>query len=308
MELTATNICDRTWCIHTPRAEVPFYQLDRGEIILLDSGGMLHGELEQWLEDQRLHVQAILNTHYHWDHLAANPYLHREHGARVYMPKIEAELYGTALGRYLAHRPGNYELLRSFWERFVTPVEVEVDGTDGPLEVCGAVFQVIQTPGHSIGHVSYGTPDNVLYVGDTLMSLDQLRVAKVSYAISHEEDLRSKEKLRAYPCGAYILAHAGVERDIGPVIDANIRYVHQRADTVYRLVERPMSMEEIVSRAWRAFGLREGSYYKNLETGTMLRVLVQYLVSEGRLTVRHKDGVDFYARSREGEDNGTETH
>ena len=301
MDLTATNVCGRTWCIHTPKAMVPFYKLDDSEIILLDSGCMLHGELEQWLEAQHLHVQAILNTHYHWDHLAANPYLKREHGARIYMPRIEAVLYGTALGRYIAHRPGNYQKIQEFWEPFLAPIDVEIEGKDGPLEVCGAKFQVVQTPGHSVGHVAYLTPDDVLYVGDTLMSADQLRIAKVSYAVNHEEDLQSKEKLRSYSCAAYILAHGSIETDIGETIDANINYVRQRADTVYRIVDRPMSMETIVSRAWRAFSLRQGSYYKNLETGTMLRVLVQYLVSEGRLTVRHEDGVDFYARSREGE-------
>lgn len=307
MELKATNVCGRTWCIHTPKAMVPFYQLDGHEIILLDSGGMLQGELEQWLEDQGLHVQAILNTHYHWDHLAANAYLKREHGACIYMPKMEAVLYSTALGRYMAHRPGNYQRIQEFWEPFLAPVDVEIEGKDGPLEVCGASFQVIQTPGHSVGHVAYLTADDVLYVGDTLMSMDQLRIAKVSYAINHEEDLQSKEKLRKFHCGAYILAHSSIETDIGDTIDANIRYVHQRADAVYRIVDRPMSMETIVSRAWRAFSLRQGVYYKNLEMGTMIRALVQYLVSEGRLTLRYEDGVDFYARGREGEPYGTET-
>lgn len=70
MKLTAQQVAGNTWCIVQPRAMVPYYQLNEREIILLDSGCMLHGELEEWLEGQGLRVRAILNTHDHWDHVA----------------------------------------------------------------------------------------------------------------------------------------------------------------------------------------------------------------------------------------------
>ncbi len=52
MKLTAQQVAGNTWCIVQPRAMVPYYQLNKREIILLDSGCMLHGELEEWLERQ----------------------------------------------------------------------------------------------------------------------------------------------------------------------------------------------------------------------------------------------------------------
>ena len=54
MKLTAQQVAGNTWCIVQPRAMVPYYQLNKREIILLDSGCMLHGELEEWLEGQGL--------------------------------------------------------------------------------------------------------------------------------------------------------------------------------------------------------------------------------------------------------------
>ena len=47
MKLTAQQVAGNTWCIVQPRAMVPYYQLNEREIILLDSGCMLHGELDE---------------------------------------------------------------------------------------------------------------------------------------------------------------------------------------------------------------------------------------------------------------------
>ena len=44
------------------------------------------------------------------------------------------------------------------------PVDVEIPTQDCEIEVCGVPFQVIQTPGHSAGHVVYITPDHVMCV------------------------------------------------------------------------------------------------------------------------------------------------
>ena len=90
MKLTAQQVAGNTWCIVQPRAMVPYYQLNEREIILLDSGCMLHGELEEWLEGQGLRVRAILNTHDHWDHVAANAALQQRQGSRIYLPRLEA--------------------------------------------------------------------------------------------------------------------------------------------------------------------------------------------------------------------------
>ena len=302
MEITAQRVCGNTWCITEPRALVPYYQLNDRDIILLDSGCLLQGELEQWLKARGLRVKAILTTHDHWDHVAAHGTLQRTDGARIYLPRVEAALHASDIGRLTVHSNGNYHEIAAFFAPVSYRVDEEIGLEDGTVTVCGAPFTVIHTPGHSVDHVSYITPDHVLYVGDTLMSEDEMRRAKISYAVSHEVDIESKKKLGQYRCAAYILAHASVEQSIDALIRENIAYVEGRADQVWRMIRRPMSMEEIIRAVWQEFGLRSGIYYKNLEVGNMIRVLVQYLVSSGRLECRYYDGVDYYARRRKEED------
>ena len=284
-----------------PHALVPYYHLDRKNIILLDSGCMLQGELEAWLRQQGLCVRAVLNTHDHWDHTAANGGLQQE-GALIYMPKIEAALHASDLSHMIAYNGSNYQLMRHFYAQNPFRVDEAVPEQDGPFRVFDAEFQVVHTPGHTVDHVSYITPDNVLYVGDTLMSVQLLRTAKINYALCHEIDLESKEKLRQYRCAAYVLAHGSVEQELGDLIDWNIAFVKQRSDQLWRLVEKPMTMEEIIRAAWKAFALRGGSYIKNLEVSNMIRWMVQYLVSIKRLELRFYDGVDYYAHSKQQEE------
>ena len=103
MKLTAQQVAGNTWCIVQPRAMVPYYQLSEQEIILLDSGCMLHGELEEWLEGQGLRVRAILNTHDHWDHVAANAALQQRQGSRIYLPRLEAAAHASPLAFKAGH-------------------------------------------------------------------------------------------------------------------------------------------------------------------------------------------------------------
>ena len=67
---------------------------------------------------------------------------------------------------------------------------------------------------------------------------------------------------------------------------------------MWRSIEKPMSMEQIIRAVWRELGLHAGAYYyRTLETGNMIRSLVQLLCSEGRLEHRFEDGVEHFNRA-----------
>lgn len=296
MESIVSKVSGNTWCIDMQNVMIPYYRLNAHEIILFDSGCSRKGALENWLEAHDLRVRAILNTHNHWDHVSENDALRHKYGAKIYMPKIEAAFVATPL-TFKVECGGIYTEIEHLYKKLYFPVDEEIPTQDCEIMVCGVPFQVIQTPGHSPGHVVYITPDHVMCVGDALMSESLLKVSKLSYAISHEVDLQSKQKLRNYSCNAYILSHKSIETSIDHLIDANIDFVVQRAEEIVGIVEHPMSMEEIIRTAWKRFQLREGIYFKNLEARNMIHALVEYLTSIGTLECRYDDGVDYYARS-----------
>jgi hydroxyacylglutathione hydrolase len=103
-----------------------------------------------------LTVEAILLTHTHFDHVGAVAPLARHTGAPVYCPEIEVPVLQD-INSYVYPGLGPYE-----------PYDPQETVSGGErLELAGLEIDVIFTPGHSPGHVSYSI-DDVLLSGDVL--------------------------------------------------------------------------------------------------------------------------------------------
>jgi hydroxyacylglutathione hydrolase len=104
-------------------------------------------------------VEAILLTHCHFDHIGAVAPVARATGAPVYCPQIEVPL----LADIMAYVP---------WEGFGPYESYEADEivTGGEtLELAGMEIEVVFTPGHSPGHVTYAVKrEPAIFSGDVL--------------------------------------------------------------------------------------------------------------------------------------------
>lgn len=105
-----------------------------------------------------LTVPAILLTHCHFDHVGAVAPLARETGAAVYCPELETGILAD-IESYTWPGIGPYESYEA---------DQTVAGGE-KLELAGFEIDVIFTPGHSPGHVTYAIPEHgALLSGDVL--------------------------------------------------------------------------------------------------------------------------------------------
>jgi glyoxylase-like metal-dependent hydrolase (beta-lactamase superfamily II) len=104
-------------------------------------------------------VEAILLTHTHFDHIGAVAPVAKATGAPVYVPELEKQV----LADIMAFVP---------WEGFGPyeshDAEETVAGGE-TLDLAGLQLDVIFTPGHSPGHVTYSVRgEDAIFSGDVL--------------------------------------------------------------------------------------------------------------------------------------------
>lgn len=168
---------------------------------------------------------AIFTTHHHIDHVEANLALKERFGLKIYGPKAEADRI-----------PG---------------IDVElVEGSK--LEFADQPVEVIETPGHTAGHICYYLPQSkVAFVADTIFALGCGRLLEKPPAVMFD----SLSKLVKLPgetalyCGhEYTLSNARFALTIDPTNSA----LKERAAKIENLREAgkptlPTTMAEELS-------------------------------------------------------------
>jgi hydroxyacylglutathione hydrolase len=151
----------------------------------------------------------ILVTHHHGDHTAGIPELKRHHKCRVVAPRNEAQRIALV---------------------------DETVGEGDTVRVGSLIGRVIDTPGHTVGHISYVfAADKLAFVGDTLFSIGCGRVIEGNPEMMWQSLL----KLRALPDETkFFCGHEYTQSNIrfAKTIEPNNKALAARAEEVARLI------------------------------------------------------------------------
>jgi hydroxyacylglutathione hydrolase len=135
------------------------FRRDEGDRALVVDPGEEPDRILGAIEEMGVEVDAILLTHTHFDHIGAVTPVARATGAPVYCPEIEVPV----LADIMAYIP---------WPGFGPYESYDADETlsgGEKLELAGFEIDVLHTPGHSPGHVTYSIADErALFSGDVL--------------------------------------------------------------------------------------------------------------------------------------------
>jgi hydroxyacylglutathione hydrolase len=127
---------------------------DSREALIVDAPPDVTPAISQAIREEDLHVDLLVITHAHWDHIGA------------------AQELVDALGLEVAAHPASVAQLEQpkGGPTPIAPVGVDRLLNDGDEVSVGKLrFQVVHTPGHAKGQVSlYSPEDHVMFGGDTL--------------------------------------------------------------------------------------------------------------------------------------------
>lgn len=114
-----------------------------GHALVVDPGDP--APVQQAMQTLGVQLEGILVTHHHADHTGGIAVLHQDTGAPVYGPRAES----------------------------IAGLTQPLQGGD-TLEILGTHFEVIDVPGHTLGHIAFYSPNAdggpLLFCGDTLFS------------------------------------------------------------------------------------------------------------------------------------------
>ena len=156
----------------------PYLLIDSGELTLIDTGmpgsakKILKYMKELGYEPQAL--KRILITHADFDHVGGLAALKAASGAQVCSHAIEAAgIAGRHSTRALKPRSALVKFLFDLMARLFKPVAAQVEKNlkDGQVLTVLGGLHVLETPGHTPGHLSFFLPsEGVLFTGDSIVS------------------------------------------------------------------------------------------------------------------------------------------
>ncbi|MEM6986161.1 MAG: hydroxyacylglutathione hydrolase, partial [Pseudomonadota bacterium] len=130
--------------------------------------------IQSALDARGWHLDVLLITHHHFDHVAGIDALSDRHGCEVIGPSAEADKI-AGLSRTVSE--------------------------GDTFDLFGEPVQVIDTPGHTLGHIAFYLPTaGVLFAGDTLFSLGCGKL----FEGSPEQMWSSLQKIMALPSDTVI--------------------------------------------------------------------------------------------------------
>jgi glyoxylase-like metal-dependent hydrolase (beta-lactamase superfamily II) len=157
----------------------PYILVDADGLTVIDTG-LPHSERKilayvASLGKTARDVKRILLTHADLDHVGGLAALHKLTGARTYASKIEADAIAAGMPSRPIKSSGfsvrrlMFTLLRPFMK--ATPFQVNEIVADGQILPALGGLRVVETSGHTPGHISLFAPAvGVLFCGDSMVT------------------------------------------------------------------------------------------------------------------------------------------
>lgn len=300
-----------------PLKEINIYIITGEKNLVIDTG-FNRKECEDSLKDafEELGIKSadLFITHLHADHCGL-AHKFQESGSKIYASKIDGDIINAVIGnrywndieeifikygfpRAKAGKNTDYHPGKKYCNEDEIKFTYVKEGDI--LEYGGYKFKVIETPGHTAGHVSlYDENEKILLCGDHILGNITPNICiEVNFDNPLQSYFKSLEKVKNLDIKLLLTAHREMVNNVYDRIEELFNHHNDRLAEVMKIVRRGEKTAYTVAqdmtwdircKNWNEFPLPQ----KWFATGEAIAHL-QYLYSIGKLDRNEKNGVYSY--------------
>ncbi|MFA5321862.1 MAG: MBL fold metallo-hydrolase [Smithella sp.] len=234
-------------------------------------------------------VDQVWLSHWHEDHIGFLNLFENctlRISARDFPPLTDLEIFMDWYGI-------KEQQLREIWESIMLnnfnyhPQKEALFLQDEEIINLGSLpVQVIATPGHTPGHLSFFFPEEeILFLGDYDLTSFGPWYGDVHSSI--EQTIQSIRKLKSLPARRWITSHnTGLfEKNPGKLWEHYENIIYQRSEKIINFLKEPKTLEEILS-AWLIYGRpREPKEFFEFNERVLVIKHIEHLEAQGKITL-----------------------
>ena len=269
---------------------VGIYRLDKERALLIDSCDhkrMVRG-LDRELEAMGLKVDTVINTHCHADHIMGNSYFKDKYGARllstkaeqgfIYNTGIEADFYNAGLTLNKSANP--FCCAESTETEIITKENIP------------AGFEIISLPGHCFDMIGVRTPDDVVFLADSVLSFSTWRNYKYPFFHDVNKAIKTLEEIKQMKAALFVPSHNSPVKDITDLAEYNIEKLTEKKRLIYDNCEGK-SFEELFAVIMERENL-ELKTQQYAMYAAMIRNLLKALIEDDVICSKLENNVMIY--------------
>lgn len=279
------QIKGNTWAL-VAQEYIPIYRIDSKKCLVMDSGYPNEREkIEAAFAEHGLEPVGMLCSHAHVDHIGSSAYFHEKYQIPLYISQGEAGILSNILNAkaYRVTLSPN-EIRKVMGDTICLDPVIVKEPSFQTKE--GVEIGVVSTYGHSSDHLAFVTPDDVCYLGDALLTQDQME-AKLPYAFDIAQTLKTHEKIKNLPYSMYVMAHNGVcsREDLPSLVEKNKSLFLRRATEICYFAGSGKTIDQLTLTICQAYKLNTRKADRVLMFQRNIKHFLEFMVDSGEMVM-----------------------
>ena len=242
-----------TWVLEGP-TNIGFIERNKC-VILIDTGNDKESgrKINRLLKEKDWKLKTVINTHSNADHIGGNDYLQRNLNCEILAPEIE-NVFIEYPRLETAFLWGGYEI-KELRNKFFQAKGSKVTRILRQNEEIEEGIRIINLPGHFMNMAGVLTPDNILFLADSLFGENILAKYKIPFIYDVAEYKNTLNRIKGIEAVHYVPSHGPIEEYIDKLADTNLDLVDNIEGEIIQILKNEKSFDEILKEICDNFSM-----------------------------------------------------